>query len=98
MPRPRFAYRYSVDCDVEKYFYLAGEFGGNTWAIDTNGVQDKFTYSDLRMMLGWERRTERGLNARAEFGWVFDREIEFTSGAPGFVPNDTFMARGELSY
>lgn len=98
-PRPRFSYRYLVDCDVEYRTYLGGEFGGNTWAIDrTGGVADKFTYSDLRMMLGWERYTPRGLNGRLEIGWVFDRKITLQSGLPGFKPNDTLMARGEVSF
>lgn len=98
-PRPRVYRRIGVHGDVEQHVYLGGELGGNTWAIDrTGGVADKFTYGDLRMVLGWERTVPRGLNGRVELGWVFDRKIEFQSGLPDFRPDDTLLVRGELSY
>ena len=99
IPRPRLKYRLADDGIAAHWAYLGGEFGGNTWAIDrTGGIADKFTYSDLRLVVGYERAAVRGLSARAEAGWVFDREIEYRSGIPGFSPADTFMLRGEVSY
>jgi hypothetical protein len=98
-PKPKFARRMFVDGDVEHWSYLAGEFGGNTWAYDRpGGIADKFTYSDLRLIAGWQRYTPSGLSGRVEAGWVFHREITLESGLPGDTPPDTFMVRGEMSY
>jgi hypothetical protein len=98
VPRPRIYRRFSVNCDVEHFVYLGGEVGGNTWTIDRGFGPEKFTYGDLRAVLGYNRAAKSGLNARFEIGWVFDREIEFDTVAPGFLPADTLMARGEVSY
>lgn len=99
VPRPRVYYRFEAHEKVKNWIYLGGEFGGNSWAIDrAGGVPDKFTYSDLRLVVGWERTKTLGLNARVELGWVFDRKIEYASGIAGFNPDNTLMLRGELSY
>lgn len=98
-PRPRAYFRPFVNGTVEHWFYLGGEYGGNTWAIDhAGGIPDKMTYADLRLLVGWERKAPGGWNGRLELGWVFDRSIEFTSGRPGFDPDDTLMLRGEFSF
>lgn len=99
VPRPRAYLRTYVNGELEHWVYVGGEFGGNTWAIDRPGdIPDKMTYADLRLLVGWERKTPHGLNARFELGWVFDRSIEFSSGYPGFDPADTLMLRGETSF
>lgn len=99
VPRPRAYLRTFVDGELERWVYLGGEFGGNTWAIDRPGdIPDKMTYADLRLLIGWERKAPHGLNARIELGWVFDRSIEFSSGYQGFDPSDTLMLRGETSF
>lgn len=98
-PRPKAYYRPFVNGTIEHWFYVGGEYGGNTWAIDQEGgIPDKMTYADLRLLAGWERRAPGGLNGRIELGWVFDRSIEFASGRPGYDPDDTLMARGEISF
>lgn len=99
LPRPRAYYRIYGCGANEQWIYLGGEFGGNTWAVERPGqVRDKLTYSDLRVVAGWENKYEGGLNLRGEIGWVFDRSIEFVSGFPGFDPSDTLMVRGEMSF
>lgn len=98
-PRPKAYWRPFVNGTIEHWFYVGGEYGGNTWAIDhEGGIPDKMTYADLRLLVGWERKSPGGLNGRLELGWVFDRSIEFTSGRPGFNPTDTLMLRGETSF
>lgn len=98
-PRPKAYWRPFVNGKIEHWFYVGGEYGGNTWAIDhEGGIPDKMTYADLRLLVGWERKAPGGLNGRFELGWVFDRSIEFTSGRPGFDPDDTLMVRGEFSF
>jgi hypothetical protein len=99
IPRPRAYYRFYNNDVIEHRWFVGGEFGGNTWAIDrAGGVHDKFTYSDLRLVTGWERKAKRGLTARLETGWVFNREVEYLSGVANFKPNDSFMIRGEAAF
>jgi hypothetical protein len=61
-------------------------------------VYDKFTYADLRLVAGWERKVKRGITARVEAGWVFSREVSYLSGVANFKPDDTFMVRGEATF
>jgi hypothetical protein len=98
-PRPRAYYRFYNNDAIEHRAFVGGEFGGNTWAIDrAGGVHDRFTYRDLRAVVGWERKAKRGITARIETGWVFSREIEYESGVANFKPDGTFMVRGEATF
>lgn len=97
-PRPTIARRsYADDC-TEHWFYIAGELGGGTWAIEQNGVRDLMTYNDYRILLGWERKTASGLSALAEFGYVFARQVSFDTSAPDYTPHDTMMVRMGAKY
>jgi len=99
LPRPRIYYRFYNDDVIEHRSFVGGEFGGNTWAIErAGGVYDKFTYADLRLVAGWERKAKRGITARVEAGWVFSREVSYLSGVANFKPDDTFMVRGEAAF
>ncbi|MCE9556185.1 MAG: DUF6268 family outer membrane beta-barrel protein [Planctomycetes bacterium] len=97
-PRPTIARRWYADDCTEHWFYIAGELGGGTWAIEQNGVNDLMTYNDYRILIGWERKTIRGFTALAEFGYVFARQVSFDSGAPDYDPNDTMMVRMGAKY
>ena len=55
VPKPRIARRFSCCCDVEEWWYIAGEFGGGSYAIRRiDGTQDVATLSDWRLLLGLE--------------------------------------------
>ncbi|MCE9547233.1 MAG: DUF6268 family outer membrane beta-barrel protein [Planctomycetia bacterium] len=99
-PRPRLARRISTSDCAEQWVYLAGEYGGGTWAIEqAGGVQDLMTYSDYRLLLGWERKTAGGINTLVEAGYVFGRQISFTqSNAADFSPTDTMLIRFGAKY
>ena len=75
------------------------EFGGNTWAIvrDT-GVADKVTWSDWRIMTGYERRLDGGAGYRLEAGYVFSRKLEYASGVGDYDPRPTFLIRGGITF
>ncbi|MFO0903945.1 MAG: hypothetical protein U0939_13150 [Pirellulales bacterium] len=94
-PRPKFAKRMSFTPDSEDWVYIAGEFGGNSFAIaDPNGAPDVIALRDWRFMLGYERRRNGGAGHRFEVGYVFNRSVEyFYSNTPEYYPNDTFMLR-----
>jgi len=102
-PRPRIARRlyWGSACteEVEDWAYVAGEFGGGTWAIRrATGVDDVLTYRDFRVLLGLERKALGGLDGRLEIGYVFGRELQFAGGAPDIEPEDTVMVRAGLTY
>ena len=100
-PRPRFARRVYADCDIEKWWYVAGEFGNNQWAVTRDGgIQDVITMTDLRFLAGVERKnvSNTGLSGRFEVGYVFGRELEFTSDLPSIEPGDTVLLRAGVWY
>ena len=98
-PRPRIARRITYAGDVEDWLYLAGEFGGGTWAIRrASGVDDLVTYRDWRIVLGIERKALHALDARLEVGYVFARQIEFAGPTADLTPGDTLMLRSVVTY
>ena len=97
-PRPTIARRWYADECEEHWFYIAGELGGGTWAIEQDGVRDVMTYNDYRILLGWEKKTAWGYGALAEIGYVFWRQVSFDSGAPDYDPDSTFIVRAGMKY
>jgi len=102
-PRPRIAHQVYVPWDwgagVENWVYVAGEFGGGTWAIRRADLtRDVVTYRDFRVILGAERKVPGGLDTWLEVAYLFGRRLEYRSATPSFDPLDTFMLRGGVSY
>lgn len=94
-PRPKLARRLSFTDVSEDWVYVAGEFGGNSFAVSTvAGTRDTVTLRDWRVMAGWERRRDGGAGFRVEAGYVFSRSVEFLHTAtPDFQPDNTFLLR-----
>jgi hypothetical protein len=98
-PRGKLAQRVSAVRDQEWWAYFAVEFGGGAWSIErTSGAADDLAYRDWRLLLGLERSQVDGPLARVEFGWVFNRTLEYDSGTPDFDPDATLLLRGELGF
>jgi hypothetical protein len=99
-PRPRIAQRFIYAGDIEWWWYFGGEFGGGSYAVrDAGGLgSNVVTLSDLRLLLGVERRVADGINSRIEIGYVFDRKIEFQESLSTFEADPTLLVRGGLSY
>ncbi len=102
-PRPRIARRIFLPWDyaegIENWLYVAGEFGGGTWAIRrADQTNDLVNYRDFRVILGAERKVEGGLNTWLEAAYLFGRRIEYDSATPDFDPCDSLMVRGGVSY
>lgn len=93
-PRPRMAWRLDRDEERQHWFYVAGELGGGTWAINrANRTRDMVTLRDLRLLVGLEVRTKQRHAGRLEAGWVFDRVVDYESNAGDYRPADTAMIR-----
>ncbi|HMO87107.1 MAG TPA: DUF6268 family outer membrane beta-barrel protein [Lacipirellulaceae bacterium] len=100
-PRPRVLWRLadSVERD-ERWVYLGGEFGGGVWSITrpSSGELDLLSYSDWRVLIGYERKIIGGLSRRFELGYVFKRELEFTSASPDVSLDDTLLLRAGVTF
>lgn len=98
-PKPKLAWRFSRDGDRERWAYLAGEFGGNSWAIRTPaGTDDMFTYRDYRLILGYEHIAGSQLRWLVEAGYVFGRVVEFRSLPGEFDQDATGLIRAGLVF
>jgi hypothetical protein len=100
-PRPRLAWRVAESDRAAQWVYLAGEFGGNQWAVRRDsGVNDVVVYHDYRMLAGWERRpADLGVSWRLETGWVFGRLVEYyITDTADYRPSDTFLVRAGIWY
>lgn len=100
-PRPRLAWRLADDGRAAHWAYLAGEFGGNQWAVRRDsGANDVVVYHDYRLLVGWERRpADLGASWRLEAGWVTGRLVEYYLTDTGDArPADTLLVRAGLWY
>ncbi|MFN3190149.1 MAG: hypothetical protein ACE361_06460 [Aureliella sp.] len=92
-PRPKVQLRIGRS----KSLYLAGEIGGGTWAIERSSLQnDNATYHDLRLVLGMLDFEDD--STAIEFGWAFDRSLEYRSGIGNYDPDDAFLLRFRTLY
>lgn len=89
-PHPKVAYRLG-SC---YWAYVSGEYGGGTWAYKylPSEKTDWVEYSDFRVMVGLETHSN-GNDAFVEFGYLFERRINFVSALPDYFPKDTFLFR-----
>jgi len=95
-PRPRLAWRIKETSQAAQWVYLAGEFGGNQWAVRRDsGADDIVVYHDYRLLAGWERRpADLGISWRLETGWVTGRLVEYyVTDTADYHPSDTFLVR-----
>lgn len=61
------------------WLYTAFEFDGGTWGYELPvhpSVSGEVEYSDLRLLMGYERRTRFGATLAFELGFMFERELE----------------------
>lgn len=81
------------------YGYAAGEYGGGSWTVARQNLDDRIDYNDIRVIGGLEFETQTQIRGHLEIGYVFDREIVFVSGnPPNFKPNDTIMLRAGIDF
>ncbi len=103
LPRPRVAWRLpdaNVQSDDQRWIYLGGELGGGVWSIrrPLAQMQDVITYNDYRILAGYERKIIGGWSRRFEAGYVFARELQFTSATPDVSLEDSLFMRVGLTY
>ena len=98
-PRPRLAARTAQRDGMERWVYLAGEFGGGSWAIErSSGANDVVTYRDYRLVSGVETQHANGWKTNIECAYVFGRTVEYRSNLGDFDPTDTAFIRLGVTY
>jgi hypothetical protein len=102
-PKPRIARRVfwcgAYGERLKDWLYLAGEFGGGTWAIRrADGMDDRVVYRDYRVLLGLERWDLEGLDGCFEVGYVFGRNLEYASPTADSHPTGTILLRAGATY
>ena len=100
-PRPRLAWRFAEHPRAAHWSYLAAEFGGNQWAMQSaTGADEVVVIRDYRLIAGWERKpADLGISWRLETGYVFGRTVQYyDSDTPTAEPGNTFMVRGGVWY
>jgi hypothetical protein len=79
--------------------YLGAKFFGRTWQVDrTIGMRDRVTYSDWRITAGHEIRYVYGISTFVEFGYAFNRELEYRSGVGDYDPEGVALISGGIFY
>ncbi len=98
-PQPKLARRIRQLDQREDWIYLGGEFGGDTWSFRRDATHwDMLTQTDWRILLGWERKRPGGAGQHVEIGYVFSREVQFSSGLPTYTSGSAFMIRGGIDF
>jgi len=101
VPRLRVAQRvhwFDSRAGGEDWLYTAFEFGSGSWGWESDSsLSGRFEYRDLRLLLGYERRTRFGLNLGLEIGYMFDRHVGFER-YERYRPSDTVFLRLRSSF
>ena len=97
-PRPRIARRFMASMKQNAWAYVAGQFGGGSWSVTLEDATSTLvTYSDLRVLAGFEWLGGRQATAIVEAGYVFGRDIS-AFGISQFTPEDTVLLHAGLTF
>ena len=77
------------------WLYTAFEFGSGSWGYEP--IAGRVEYSDLRLLIGYERRTRFGLTLGLEVGYMFDREMSYEKHG-NIRPSDSVFLRLRSSF
>ena len=102
-PQPRIARRLAgwSDSQVDRWCYLGGGFGGDTWAISSVGDRsDIAMYREYSVLLGYESIRKPGtFQWNAEIAYLFGRKVEFEYETQSdYKPNDSLALRVRVSF
>lgn len=93
-PRPKLRMRVNSN----QAFYVSGELGGGTWAIERSAsIRDNMTYRDLRVLCGLMTFGEESESV-LELGVAFDRELEYRTGVTSPPLGTAFLLRCHKHY
>ncbi len=105
-PRPRLYYRYQEFPGRENWWYIGGEIGGGSYAIERNLDGTTFTdvvsIGELKGLMGFEFRLgddPKNMDILFyEIGVAFNRDVEYESGYGDYSPDSTLYLRAGLTF
>jgi hypothetical protein len=99
-PKSRISYFVGNWWGSAAWVYGSLEYGVEAYEINLQGPlggPEKIQLSDYRALFGL-RAEGGGVTGFVEGGWVFDRQVDFLYGTPGFDINTGFIARLGLRF
>lgn len=101
-PQPKIAWRtwsHGAPGYDERWFYVGADIGGGIWSVErANGDPDTLNYSDIRVLVGTERKQIGSISRRWELGYVFNRELEYDSYGADIEIDDSLFVRAVFTY
>ncbi|QEG23319.1 hypothetical protein MFFC18_32160 [Mariniblastus fucicola] len=107
LPNPKVNFLVADNGQRQQWCYLGGGLNGNTWGYERPGFgDDTLTYSDLRIVAGWESRPSAPANQPyvpgrkfgIEAGYAFSRDLEFEDEAIELSLDDALIFRINTRY
>lgn len=103
-PEPKFAKYWRTIGTQDVWWYLAGEYGGDSWTVTrASNVEERVDINQIGVTFGFEwgrsdliRTGQR--RAFIEAGVVFDRELRYEISDDDRDLNEAFMIRGGWGY
>ncbi|PHS13209.1 MAG: hypothetical protein COA78_07200 [Blastopirellula sp.] len=93
-PRPRYLQLWSHGPNYEDWWYISGEVGGGTWAVEHPiDSKDFLTLTDYRFLIGLERKRNGGGKSFLEIGYIFGRKFEYRNDPSKLDMDGTLMLR-----
>ena len=106
-PNPRITQYLTTVGQTEWWWYLMGDYGGDTWTIKRSGSDapgvanslDLVSYEDMRVALGLDFKRGPIVNGHFEGGYAFERELVYLKGPPSsYRPNGVFYVGAGLTF
>ncbi|WP_404309893.1 hypothetical protein [Neorhodopirellula lusitana] len=103
-PEPKFARYWRTIGTQDVWWYLAGEYGGDSWTMTrANKVEERVDINQIGVTFGfeWGLSNQIRMGQRTAFieaGVVFDRELKYEFSTDDQSLNEAFMVRGGWGY
>ncbi len=107
LPNPKVNFLLADDGQRQQWAYLGAGINGNTWGYQRpNFSDDTLTYSDVRVVVGWQLRPSAPANRpfvpgrkfSVEAGYAFSRDLEFENDSVEVPLDDALMFRISTRY
>lgn len=107
LPNPKVNFLLSDDGQRQQWAYLGAGINGNTWGYEHPSFgDDTLTYSDVRIVAGWESRPSAPANRPyvpgrkfgIEAGYAFSRDLEFENESIEVPLADAIVLRISTRY
>lgn len=95
-PRPQVRFRIDQADSEDRWLYFRGEYHTSAWAIErATGNGDVVAFTEFRATVGLETvpNSTDGSSSFFEFGYIFNRDLEYRSSLGNFQPDDTVVFR-----